>query len=176
MKNRTVLTAVMLILMLSASGRGADIQTIELPPAQTGGGKPLMQALAERKSVREFSPAELPPQALSNLLWAANGMNRSDGKRTAPSAHDAREVDIYVAKKEGLFLYKADDHTLNPVHADDIRPLAGKQSFVKDAPACLIFATDLDKLGAAEAEFYAAAAPTLLLWMGWLGLPQFHLR
>ncbi|HPW65245.1 MAG TPA: nitroreductase family protein [Candidatus Omnitrophota bacterium] len=127
---------------------------------QKDGGQPLMKALAERKSTREFSGEELAPQVLSGLLWAAAGVNRPDGRRTVPSAHNAREIDIYVAKKEGLYLYNAEQHALIPVLAKDIRPFAGKQDFVREAPVGLIFVADPGKFrGGSEedAKFYSAA-------------------
>jgi len=84
-----------------------DLKPISLPPPQTDGGRPLMQLLKERKSSRDFAAEKLPLQLLSNLLWAAFGVNRPDGRRTAPSAMNWQEIDIYVATAEGLFLYDA---------------------------------------------------------------------
>jgi nitroreductase len=122
-----------------------EIKTLKLLPAQKGSGKPLMQALAERKSAREFNPEELPLQTLSDLLWAADGVNRPDGGRTAPSAHNAQAIDIYVAKKEALYLYDAKGHELTPVLKADARSHVGSQPFLKDAPVVLIFVADLKK-------------------------------
>lgn len=136
-----------------------QLRTLKLPAPQTNGGKPLMQALAERKSMREFSSEELSSQMLSDLLWAANGVNRPDGRRTAPSAHNAQEIDVYVAKAEGLYLFNANANALEPISGGDIRSLVGKQSFVKGAPVGLIFVADLKKLGGgseADAAFYSA--------------------
>jgi len=131
-----------------------------LPPPQTAGGKPLMQALKDRASSREFSPRKLPDQVLSNLLWAADGVNRADsGKRTAPTAMNLQEIDVYVALAEGLYLYDAPGHVLKPVLAKDIRAATGKQPFVADAPLNLIFVADYAKMGRASAEdkdLYAA--------------------
>ena len=77
---------------------GQELKTLILPAPQTDGGKPLMQALKDRQSTRELSPQKLPPQVLANLLWAAFGINRPDtGKRTAPSAMNMQEIDVYVA-------------------------------------------------------------------------------
>ena len=124
------------------------------------GGKPLMQTLKERGSSREFSPEKLPLQVLSNLLWAAFGVNRPDsGKRTAPSARNWQEIDIYVATAEGLYLFDAKAHVLKPVLTEDIRGLTGRQSFVKIAPINLIYVADLSKTGTLtneEKEFYSA--------------------
>ncbi len=129
-------------------------QTIQLPAPQMEGGKPLMQALKERKSTREFSSEELPLQILSNLLWAANGVNRPDGRRTAPSAHNAQEIEIFIARKNGLYQYHAARHELAMILDKDIREVTGKQDFAKEAPAVLVFVADLKKLGHESERFY----------------------
>jgi hypothetical protein len=98
-----------------------DLKPVKLPPPQTDGGRPLMQVLKERKSTREFGPATLSPQTLSNLLWAAFGINRPDGHRTAPSAMNWQEVSIYVATPDGVRIYDAQANALNPVLAGDFR-------------------------------------------------------
>jgi nitroreductase len=137
-----------------------DLKPINLPAPKMQGGKPLMQALKERQTGRVFSPKELPPQILSDMLWAANGINRPDsGRRTAPSARNMQEIDIYVAKAEGLYLYGAKENILVPVLAGDIRALTGKQDFVKDAPVNLVYVADLSKMGdtqPGDADFYSA--------------------
>ncbi|MBP8304337.1 MAG: SagB/ThcOx family dehydrogenase [Phycisphaerae bacterium] len=120
---------------------------IVLPPAQTEGGKPLMQALKERKSTREFSPNKLPAQVLSNLLWAAWGVNREDGRRTAPSARNRQEIDVYVALAEGTYLYNAKDHRLEPVVKEDLRAATGTQPWVGEAPVNLVFVADQARMG-----------------------------
>jgi len=133
---------------------------LELPSPQTEGGKPLMQVLKERKSSRDFSSKPLPPQVLSNLPWAAFGVNRPDGRRTAPSARNMQEIDIYVALPEGLFLYDAKAHRLNPVVAEDLRGATGTQPFVAQAPVNLIYVADSARMGSGSEEsknFYAAA-------------------
>ena len=98
---------------------------------------------------------------LSNLLWAAFGINRPDtGKRTAPSAMDWQEIDIYVATSEGLYLYEAKGHTLKLIMPDDIRSLTGRQDFVKEAFANLIYVADFSRMGnapKADKELYSAA-------------------
>jgi hypothetical protein len=95
-----------LVLMATAAVAGGP-QSIVLPKPDTAGGKPFMQALSERKSVREFSSRRLSPQVLSNLLWAAYGVNRPDGRRTAPSAMNRQTIQIYVAAPDGAYLYDA---------------------------------------------------------------------
>lgn len=131
---------------------------VQLPPPRKEGGKPLFQVLNERKSAREFSPEKLPLPVLSNLLWAASGINRATGQRTAPSASNKQEIDIYVATAEGLYLYEAKEHQLKQILAEDIRALAGTQPFVKDAPVNLIYVADLTKAGRTkpeDIEFYS---------------------
>jgi nitroreductase len=135
-----------------------DLKPIALPRPQTDGGRPLMQVLKERKTSREFSPEKLPPQVLSNLLWAAFGINRPDGRRTAPSAMNWQELDVYVATADGLFIYDAKTNQLTPVLAQDIRGATGGQPFVAGAPLNLVYVANVAKTGTgADAEFYSAA-------------------
>jgi len=132
---------------------------IELPKPQMEGGKPLMQALKDRKTLREFSSEKLPMQVLSNMLWAADGINRPDGKRTAPTAMNKQEIDVYIALEQGLYLYDAKANTLVPVLMEDVRAATGKQPFVKDAPVNLVFVADYAKMAGMPDEakdFYAA--------------------
>jgi len=137
-----------------------SLKPVQLPPPQTKGGRPLMEVLSDRKSSREFGPGTLAPQTLSNLLWAAFGINRPDGRRTAPSAMNWQEVSIYVATPDGVYIYDAKENALNPVLAGDYRATAGTQSFVKDAAVNLVYVSDLSKAGNAastEGEMYTAA-------------------
>ena len=127
-------------------------QSIELPPAQKSGGLPLMDALAKRATARAFDPAEISRQDLSNVLWAAFGINRPDGKRTAPSARDCREAEIYVLLKQNVFLYEAAKNQLAQISAEDARAVGGMQAFVKDAPVTLVLVADLAKMGSASAD------------------------
>src|SRR5271157_5681846 len=110
MKIRLTVIAVLVFsfaLVSSFTTYGADFSPIQLPSPQTTGGKPLMQALKDRMSTRAYGEEKLPMQTLSNLLWAAFGINRPDGRRTAPSARNWQEIDIYVATPEGVYLYDA---------------------------------------------------------------------
>jgi len=148
-----------LLLICSLPSFGQKLKPIKLLKPQTDGGKPLMQALKARKSSRVFSKKKLSLQVLSNLLWAACGVNRKGGKRTAPSACNWQEIDIYLALAEGLYLYDAKENILKPVLAKDIRAAAGRQKFTKDAPLNLIFVTNLSKMGKADKkskEFYSS--------------------
>ena len=120
---------------------------IKLPDPQLDKGKPLMQALRERQSVRTFSSREIPVQEIANLLWAANGINRKEsGKRTAPSAMNRQEIEVYLSSKDGLFRYDAQQHALVTIHNRDIRALTGTQPYVATAPVNLIIVADLGKM------------------------------
>jgi nitroreductase len=133
---------------------------IVLPAPQISGGKPLMQALSERKTSREFDSRALSDQMLSNLLWAACGINRPEsGMRTAPTAVNWQEIDIYVAMEKGLFLYEAKTNRLVPVLDKDIRANTGVQPFIMGAPVNLVFVADFTRMGGADTaakEFYSA--------------------
>lgn len=135
-------------------------EPIELPLPTKTGGKALMDVLAARKSSREFAPQPLDLLILSDLLWAAYGINRRDGHRTAPSARNWQEIDIYVALARGLFLFNSHHSQLDWILRDDIRTLTGQQDFVGSAPVNLIYVADLARmLGTAdrdEQRFYAA--------------------
>lgn len=141
---------------------GDAASTTHLPPANTAGGLPLMQVLAQRQSLREFDPAPLPEQTLSDLLWAAAGINRPVlGGRTAPSAMNAQEVDVYAALPNGLYRYVASSHTLHLVSTIDARRVTGYQDFVDTAPLDLVFVADYARMKlvpAAQRESYAWAA------------------
>jgi SagB-type dehydrogenase family enzyme len=135
------------------------LKPVKLPAPQTDGGRPLMQVLKDRKSTREFGPGTLSSQTLSHLLWAAFGINRPDGRRTAPSAMNWQEVSIYVATPEGVYTYDAKENMLSPVLAGDHRAATGTQSFVKDAAINLVYVADLSKTSASSSEdqMYVAA-------------------
>ncbi len=135
-------------------------KTMQLPAPQMDGGMPLMKALKLRCTAREYAADALPAQELSNLLWAACGINRPEsGKRTAPTAMNKQEIDVYAALPEGLYLYDAKAHSLNLVVAQDLRGASGKQEFVKDAPVNLVFVANYTRMGEGPQEmkdFYAA--------------------
>jgi len=140
--------------------RAADI--LELPAPERHGGMPLMDALAARQSGREFASKPLPLQVLSNLLWAAFGINRPDGGgRTAPSAMNAQEIDIYAALAGGLHIYDPKRHVLRLVAAADARSVTGYQDFVDDAPLDLIYVADnahMKAVPAGQRDVYSAAS------------------
>ena len=154
---RSVVACLMVGLFLCLSPCFAPAQDIiKLPAPQMDGGKPLMQALKARQSTRgNFGPEEkLSLQALSNLLWAANGVNRPDGHRTAPTAAGWNNIDIYVATADGLFLYDPPQHVLKVISKEDVRAVSGlegpaggkmKQDFAKTAPLSLVYVADMAK-------------------------------
>lgn len=135
---------------------------IALPPPARLGGLPLMEALDRRSSQRVFATTPLLPQVLSNLLWAAFGINRSDsGGRTAPSAMNAQEIDVYAALSGGLYLYEPKAHALRLVAEIDARKVTGYQDFVDEAPLDLIYVADnahMRTVPASTRASYAAAS------------------
>ncbi|MEA5128284.1 MAG: SagB/ThcOx family dehydrogenase [Proteiniphilum sp.] len=124
-------------------------QDIKLPAPDRTGGKPLMQALNERQSIRSYQDRELTPQQLSDLLWAANGFNRDD-KRTAPTANNRQELELYVTTMSGVYFYDARNHLLKEVKKGDHRAQAGSQDFVAQAALNLIFVSDMEKASSKE--------------------------
>jgi hypothetical protein len=134
-------------------GAAGDLHPIALPKPHTEGGKSVLAALQERRTIRTISPELLPPQSLSNLLWAAFGVNREKGPfgqvgRTAASASNSQEIDVYVALPEGIYLYEAIPHCLTPVVAGDQRAKAGgrgRGGAAAKAPVNLIYVVDLAK-------------------------------
>jgi SagB-type dehydrogenase family enzyme len=129
------------------------IETITLPEVQKTGGMSLMEALQNRQSQRLFSSEELSLQQMSNLLWAAYGINRPDGYRTVPSARTYNEFDIYIIQADGWFIYDPAKHALLKMGNDDLREFAGTQPFVKNAPVNLIFVADFDRMTDATDDF-----------------------
>ncbi len=141
---------------------GETLAVMALPVAQTAGGMPLMQTLHQRHSSREFRTDPLTPQQLSDLLWAACGLNRpAEGGRTAPSAMNTQEIDLYVALPQGLYRYEPKAHALQLVLSEDVRRVTGYQDFVDTAPLDLIFVADHSRMKIVPAsmrESYASVA------------------
>jgi hypothetical protein len=135
-------------------------ETLPLPPPHTSGGAPLQTALRLRQSQREFSTQALAPQTLSDLLWAALGVNRPETQgRTTPSALNSQEIDLYVALPEGVYLYSPTNHSLKLFLEKDIRTKTGGQPFVKEAPVALVYVANYDRMPKVRKEdrdFYAA--------------------
>jgi len=149
---KKVFLCVAIIFCFASSSIAAELSPIKLLPPDMKGGKSLMQSLQERKTSRSFSTKKLPIEVLSSLMWAACGINRPDsGKRTTPSALNWQEIDVYVAMEEGLYLYNAKAHVLEPVFKSDLRKnttvfLQPSRSSVANAPLQLIYVVDYSKM------------------------------
>ena len=132
---------------------GQEPQTKELPPPRTDGGQPLLRALKQRRSVRVYSSQALPPQVLSDLLWAAFGINRPDsGDRTAPSWRHAIEIEIFAATADGVWRYEPRPHRLVLHMPGDIRAQTGMQDFAATAPLNLVYVADGARMKDASRE------------------------
>lgn len=145
-----VVSVMLCVMLFSVSAGAAD--PVQLPSPRTEGGKPLMEVLRDRMSARAFGEGSLPAQTLSNLLWAAFGINRPDGRRTAPSARNWQEIEVFVGTAEALFLWDPKGNTLNRIVEKDVRALTGTQAFVKDASVNLVYVADYAKVGGGGAE------------------------
>jgi len=160
MKRRTFLKAVPAYTVLASAAAGIAqkartssspaLKAIKLPPPETDGGTSVLAALKARRTNRNVSEKKLPPQMLSNLLWAAFGVNRLEGAqrgrtgRTAASASNSQEIDLYVALPEGVYLYEADPHRLSPVAAGDFRARSGRRA-AATAPVNIFYVVDIAK-------------------------------
>jgi nitroreductase len=130
-----------------------------LPAPRKSGGMPIMDALALRRSTRAYAPRALPEQVLSDLLWAAYGINRPSGDRTAPYWRHIMVIDVYAALADGLWLYDPQRHALLPHLAEDIRARTGTQDFVVAAPLNLVYVAHGERMkdiSAGERRFYAS--------------------
>ena len=157
MNRRKFVKAVPSLAVLAGSASGyplnipgpKELQPIMLPQPEKDGGKSLLASLLERKTTRTISSKELPMQVISNLLWAAFGVNRDIagfGKkgRTAPSASNSQEIDLYVALQCGVFIYEAIHHILLPVVEGDFRARSGRRS-AGTAPLNIFYIVDLNR-------------------------------
>ena len=134
---------------------------IELPEPDKAGGMPLMQAINERHSSRNFVDKALTKQQLSELLWVAYGINRpASGKHTIPTSRNRQDIEVYLTTKDGVFKYLPKEHALSQISNEDKRKLAGMQNFVKDASVNLIYVSDFDKLGNSSNEVKTMTAAT----------------
>lgn len=123
-------------------------QDVQLPEPNKSAGLPVMEAFAQRRSVRNFSDRQISPQQLSNLLWAAMGQNRPDGRLTAPSCLNFQEIHLYIFDKNGVAEYIPATHSLKHLVDGDHRALvAGGQDFVLSAPVSLVMVAEMTKFG-----------------------------
>ena len=135
------------LILLTFIASQLTAQDLPLPAPKQTGGLPLMEALAKRSTSRAFDSRDISEQQLSGLLWAAFGINRPDGKRTAPSANNQQATDIYVLLQQGAYVYDAGSNKLTQVTADDVRALGGTQAFATNAPVILVLVADLGRMG-----------------------------
>lgn len=152
MKNFAV--TLMLCCLFALPGSAQSLREIKLNSPDKTRGVSIMKALELRKSDREFATEELSLSDLSGLLWAANGINRpGSGKRTAPSAMNRQDIEVYVCRADGVYLYEPVSHSLQPVGPGDVREfIAAGQAWVKTAPVCLVLVSDISKFGGDEAR------------------------
>lgn len=148
-KNKIITTAAAVILGMSAFCGTADAQETALPqPTQSNVEGSLTKALQDRRSTRTFTDKEISEQTLADLLWAADGVNRKDGKRTAPSAMNRQDVTIYVGKADGTFRYDAASNKLVKIGNSELRKAAaGRNKFIATAPVVLVIASDTGLTG-----------------------------
>lgn len=132
---------------------------MKLPPPEKTGGMPLMEALTARASKRDMTAAPLSPQQLSNICYAACGVNREDGRRTTPTARNVQDLMLFVALKDGLYLYNAKDNTLELRDKRDIREFTGTQKKMhQNSGAVLIYVSDFDRYGSIPEDARAVYA------------------
>ena len=134
----------LLALLSLAAALSLHAGDIALPAPRQTGGMPLMEALAKRQSIREYDTRALSPQQLSELLWATFGINRPDGRRTAPTANNRQELDLYVLLRDGAFRYDAATNQLVQITAEDIRSQIAGPRFAA-APVQLLYVADLSR-------------------------------
>jgi SagB-type dehydrogenase family enzyme len=150
---------IFLMLMVLSSAGMMQAKDIQLPQPRKQGGMPLLEALNNRQSAREMSEEPLSMQTLSDLLWAADGVNRKDGRRTAPSAMNMQEIDIYVYTPEAVYLYLPQEHSLKHLLSGDFRDETVRQPFAKPAPVLLLYVANYDRmkrLDQQQKDFYGA--------------------
>lgn len=143
-RNKFITAAFAATIVLTAFCGTACAQETALPePTQSSVVGSLTKALQDRRSTRTFTDKVLSDQTLADLLWAADGVNRNDGKRTAPSAMNRQDVTIYVGKADGTFRYDAETNKLVKIGNGDLRKAAaGRNKFIATAPVVLVIASD----------------------------------
>jgi SagB-type dehydrogenase family enzyme len=159
-KSAVIILGLLAACFANPLGGAEPLEPVQLPPPETTGGMPLMQALKNRRSTKEFAPRAISQDQISNLLWAAFGINRPEsGKRTAATAVDCQDIEIYVVFEKAAYVYEAKGHRLIPVVNRDVRSLAATQGYAKAAPINLIYVSDFGKMADSfkgKRESYAA--------------------
>lgn len=156
----TIILSIFITSCIAFSSWAESLKPVQLVPPDTNSGVPLMKALNHRMSTKTFTAQTIPLEKLSNLLWAAFGINRPDsGKRTVATAVNCQDIDIYVVLKKGVYVYKAKEHILVPVLDRDVQSLAATQEYAQVAPINLIYVSDYAKMAdrfQAKKPIYAA--------------------
>jgi len=145
--------------MIPSATVAEDLKSLDLPPPRSEGGQQLTAALKLRRSTREYLERPLPLQVVSDLLWAAFGINRPSGDRTAPYWRHVMVIDVYAAMADGVWVYEPKAHTLLPHLKDDVRAETGLQDFVATAPLNLIYVAHGERMtdiSAEERRLYAS--------------------
>lgn len=140
-----------LVVMSILTSNVEALEQIALPQASVEGGIPLNEALKKRHSTRSFSNKELDMQTLAQALWSAYGITHETDKRTIPTALNQHDLEIYVALKNGVYLYQAEKNILTPVSDQDIRPLFATQDYMANTPVVLIYTGSLEDYSAMHA-------------------------
>jgi len=157
---QTIKLLVGVLVLAAGVALAQELADVKLPEPKMEGGKPLMQALKQRQSTREYGTQAIAPQTLSDLLWAAHGISRADtGKRTAPSAKNWQEMDVYVLTADGAYLHDVKANGLKAVAKGDFRKLTGKQEFAATVPVNLVYVADTTNMLKATPEeivFYSS--------------------
>ena len=142
-----LLLGVLATALAGPSSGSEPLASIQLPAPDTDGGIPLMQALKNRMSTKSFTNKALPAEQLSNLLWAAFGINRPEsGKRTVATAVNCQDIQIFVVFEKAAYVYEPEKHCLLPVAARDLRSLAATQEYARVAPVNLVYVSDQSKM------------------------------
>ena len=135
--------------LLSMSTMAQNVQQLPTPKFdKKSNGVSLVETLQRRESVREYSAEAITDQELSNILWAACGINRPDSKRlTSPTAMNAQDIIVYVCRADGAWRYDALQNSLTRITELDLRKaIGGRQEFAVNAPVCLLLVSDISKL------------------------------
>jgi nitroreductase len=136
----------------SRTSMASEARITQLPPARMAGGKPLIEALQLRRSIREYADRPLAPQILSDLLWSAYGINRPTGDRTAPYWRHVMVMDVYAVMADGTWLYDPKAQALVLHLEDDLRAKTGLQDFVATAPLNLVYVAHGERMTDVSAE------------------------
>jgi len=152
-KFEKIVITVVIITIFSFLTSFAAEGNIKLSAPDKKGGKPLMTVLSDRKSGRNYvAGKQLTQNQLSNLLWAAQGVNRPDGRLTSPTARNWQEIDLYAVMESGTYLYNREKHSLDLKSKEDLRKYAAKQEFAQKAPLILVYVVNYGKMTGADEE------------------------